>query len=121
MDFLQDIKLATIPWPLRAVFALLGVLILLLNCYILYIGFSQNKYDIWIASGGYLLGVVLPVIVVMLALQFSHSGVRALRDRTADVLTKLIPQHLRLTADCSEEARAHTQTKRKTSRSPTEV
>lgn len=121
MDTLQNIRLATIPWPLRVVFALFGALILLLNGYILYIGFSRDNYDIWIASGRYLLGVVLPVVVVMLTLQFSHSGVRALRDRTADVLTKLLPQQLRLTSDCSEEIASVFSGRRRLHRSKTSV
>ncbi len=96
----QEIKLATIPRSLRYLLGLTAVLILALNIYILIVGFRRPSYDVWIASGGYLLGVVLPAVVVMLLVQFSHSGIRALQDRTREVLTGLIPDQLTLTADC---------------------
>ncbi len=103
MDFLQNIKFVTIPKSLRVVFTIALLSILILNFYIIYVGLKRSDYDPWIAAGGYLLGVVLPIIIILIIIQFSHSGVRALRDRTAEILTGLIPEQLNLTADCAEE------------------
>lgn len=93
MDFLSSISNLVVP---RWVKATIGVILLALlgaNIVISYIGLTspENRSD-WIEAGAYLLGVLLPILLLALIALYAETGTNALRHRSYKFLTVLIPE-----------------------------
>lgn len=90
-DLLQNIRIATIPLKLKISGFLAAIIILALNMYVIQKGLGDNK-EFWVVAGSQLLAVLLPIILILVFLQFAHSGGDALIDRTQSVLVDKIPR-----------------------------
>ncbi|AUN30568.1 hypothetical protein [Niveispirillum cyanobacteriorum] len=92
-DLLQNVRIATIPVKLKITGFLAAVIILALNMYVIQKGLGDNR-EFWVVAGSQLLAVLLPIILILVFLQFAHSGGEALIDRTQSVLIDKIPREL---------------------------
>lgn len=92
-DLLQNIRIATIPVKLKISGFLAAIVILTLNMYVIQKGLGDNR-EFWVVAGSQLLAVLLPIILILVFLQFAHSGGEALIDRTQSVLVDKIPREL---------------------------
>lgn len=108
MDLLQSVRIHIMPRYLRTVLIFISIVIVSLDIFVLFNGFSDKRNDYWIAAGTSLLAVVLPLLLIGVIFVFSHSGHRALKDRTALILLRHIPAELlRISEDSAREYRAY--------------
>lgn len=96
MTGVSSLSIIVIPkWVRFTVIAILGCLSLIYLGFAI-IGVLDSSRPGWIEAGSYVLGTLVPLILLGLILSFSQSGVEALAERTSDYLARGIPALTRL-------------------------
>jgi hypothetical protein len=91
VDLINNASILVIPrWVRATVLSILGLLALL---YLITsaIGIIDNTRSGWIEAGTYILGILLPFLLIGMIVSYSHSGVDALVARSAYFLSDSIP------------------------------
>ena len=96
MGPVSNLSIIVIPQWVRVTIILILSLLSLLYLTFAVIGIVDDTRPGWIEAGTYLLGTLIPLILVGLILSFSQSGVEALAERTSAFLSSGIPSLTRL-------------------------
>jgi hypothetical protein len=91
MDLFGTASAVVVPRWVKA-----AVVILLLSLIVAYgfsivLGILDEGRSGWLEASAYLLGVLIPILIIVLVVGFSEGGVAALRVRTQEFLVKVLP------------------------------
>lgn len=98
MDIFQQIRLSYLNRAVKLGISVFLLLCALLAFYIGYRGLFDNQIG-WIEASAYLLGILLPILVIGALLIFSSGGIDALQSRTEVLLRRDLPSFLRQIPD----------------------
>lgn len=91
MNILGSVNAVVVPrWVRAAVVILLGVLIVAYGISVV-LGILDHNRSGWLEASAYLLGVLIPILILVLVAGFSEGGVPALSIRTQEFLTGVLP------------------------------
>lgn len=91
MDLFGTANAVVVPrWVKAAVVVLLLALIVAYGFSIV-LGILDEGRSGWLEASAYLLGVLIPILILVLVVGFSEGGVAALRVRTQEFLVKVLP------------------------------
>ncbi len=91
MDLFGTASAVVVPrWVKAAVVVLLLSLIVAYGFSIV-LGILDEGRSGWLEASAYLLGVLIPILIIVLVVGFSEGGVAALRVRTQEFLVKVLP------------------------------
>jgi len=96
LDFFQALGNIVVPrWvKLTVIFVLLALLAM--NLSLGFLGITgDEKQESWIEAAIYLFGVLLPIWLIAFVVMYSDGGPNALKAKTYDYMTKVIPQTLK--------------------------
>jgi hypothetical protein len=100
MDFLQDLKLFSVPPWVKATIVLVLAALGLINTGLFAYGIWNNKHhDGWVKAATDLLGVLLPIFLIALVAWQANTGVRSLRRITEDFFLVILPDVLARTPE----------------------
>lgn len=91
MDILGSFNAVVVPrWVRAAVVLLLGALIVAYGTSVV-LGILDEQRSGWLEASAYLLGVLVPILIIVLVAGFSEGGVAALGVRTQEFLVRIMP------------------------------
>ena len=94
MEFLQNIKLFSVPRWLQVLIVIFLLSIMVANFYVAIVGLSDTNRYSWVQAATNLLGVLLPIFLVVLILAFSQGGINALKAKTEELMIDVVPKAL---------------------------
>lgn len=105
MDIFQQIRLSYLNRLVKLGISVFLALCTVLAAYIGYRGLFENEIG-WIEASAYLLGILLPILVIGALLLFSSGGIEALQSRTSALLCENLPVFLKQIPDEGHRFRA---------------
>jgi hypothetical protein len=94
MNILGSVNAVVVPrWVRAAVVVLLGALIIAYGVSVV-LGILDEQRSGWLEASAYLLGVLVPILIIVLVAGFSEGGVSALSFRTQEFLLRILPGSL---------------------------
>jgi len=97
MTLLDQLRILRIPGAVKLLLAIVAILLVAFNIYIIYRGLQNQNYDFWIAAGASLLAAGAPALAVVVVLLVTESGMTALKRRMQQMLAVEIPGELQYT------------------------
>lgn len=97
MTLLDQLRILRIPGGVKFLLAIVALMLVAFNIYIIYRGLQNQNYDFWIAAGASLLAAGAPALAVVVVLLVTESGMTALKRRMQQMLATEIPGELQYT------------------------
>ena len=114
MDILQTISSIVIPRWVKLTIAGTLFCLLMANLLVGYFGImGENGRENWIQAAVYLLGVLLPILLIGLVALYSDSGSSALRIRSFEYMSQTVPESLRSIVEVPGKYHPYEKKKRK--------